>query len=196
MSHPTSPMRAANSHIPLEAPSTLLAALVVVAFTLLGVAGPSNAASAEEPAPTVEQILEAHVKALGGKAAIENVKSISRTGDLLFESAFSGSIEGRLELDILPKQKIYRAAELGAFSTTTAWNGEKAWEIGPQGQRELMPWSPNPKPGRWSPSSSPTCASTSSSTGSETYPASASIFRQRPRSGTAWSGPSPASKSA
>ena len=89
-------------------------------------------------AQSVEEILASHIEALGGEEKIKSIKSVHRTGDLRFESEFTGALEGSMEIIVLLREKLYQSSDLGAYSTTTAWDGETAWEEGPQGLRTLQ----------------------------------------------------------
>jgi len=88
-------------------------------------------------AQTAQELLDAHAEALGGRAALAAVETLRRAGTTSFESSFTGRLEGRIELDVVVGEKVYRSSDLGMFTTTAVWDGSRAWEQGPQGLREL-----------------------------------------------------------
>jgi hypothetical protein len=88
-------------------------------------------------AQTAEELLGAHAEALGGKATLAAVRTLRRAGATTFESPFTGRLDGQIELEIVAGEKVYRSSDMGIFTTTTVWDGSRAWEQGPQGFREL-----------------------------------------------------------
>ncbi len=85
----------------------------------------------------IAKILDAHIEALGGRKALARVKSVVQTGQHTINSQFTGVLEGSLQVVVVPREKVVYAAELGAFSTRSGWNGEVGWEQGPRGLRTL-----------------------------------------------------------
>ncbi|MBZ0113906.1 MAG: hypothetical protein K8J08_15695 [Thermoanaerobaculia bacterium] len=117
------------------------AVFVFMAWTPVSVAQSDNQSDtqpATQPAAqTTESLLAAHVTALGGRAAIERIESLQRSGRLTFESEFTGSLSGTLDQTLVLGSKVYNSSQLGVFSTTTAWDGTTGWERTAQGQRVL-----------------------------------------------------------
>lgn len=109
--------------------------LHVLAVALLVLVLPTSS-SATEPL-TASQILDRYVEAAGGYEAIDAITSLRRTGELTFESTFTGVLEGTIAMTLRPGERVHSKSELGAFTTTTAWDGTTAWEQGPQGFRIL-----------------------------------------------------------
>jgi hypothetical protein len=86
---------------------------------------------------TAEELLTAHAEALGGRAALAAVKTLRHAGDGTFDSSFSGRLEGRVEMEIVVGERVWRHSSMGTFTTTTVWDGSSAWELGPMGSRTL-----------------------------------------------------------
>jgi hypothetical protein len=114
-----------------ESSGTGVGALAVACLALVLGGAPRAAAQ------TAEELLDAHAEALGGKDALASVKALRRSGATWFDSSFTGRLAGRLEMEIVVGKKVYRSSDMGMFTSTTAWDGESAWEQGPQGLREL-----------------------------------------------------------
>ena len=102
-----------------------------------GLAESVDVATAEPNSLTAEQVLDRHLSAIGGEAAVKAVDSVTRSGELHFESPFTGVVQGTVEYTIVNRRKLHRSSDLGAFSTVTGWDGTTAWEQGAQGLREL-----------------------------------------------------------
>jgi len=85
--------------------------------------------------PTVDEVLANHVKALGGREALEAVQSVVARGKIRLKAA--GGIEG----DIVMYQVTGRFAlemDLGPLGNVRQGSdGEVVWEITPQGPRVL-----------------------------------------------------------
>lgn len=86
---------------------------------------------------TAEEILEAHVQATGGKDRLMQVETVRQSGELIFKSDYAGAMEGTIEIAVVPRKKIFRSSDLGAFSSKAAWDGTTGWEQGIQGLRTL-----------------------------------------------------------
>ncbi|MDA8016123.1 MAG: hypothetical protein MPN21_01645 [Thermoanaerobaculia bacterium] len=110
--------------------------LLLVATTLASAASLYSEGATVEP--TADDILTAYVEAAGGFASLDAVRSLRRSGALTLEGALTGVVRGRIEIVIDPRKRIRTATDLGAFSTTTAWDGTSAWESGPAGFRWLQ----------------------------------------------------------
>lgn len=79
-------------------------------------------------AATLEEVLEKHVKALGGRDAIAKIASIQREADVAVEGQF-GPMEGLMELKSVPGKKAWQSLDLGVFFRTSGWDGgDKGWE--------------------------------------------------------------------
>jgi len=105
------------------------AALAGAVLALLA-ATPASAQSATE-------ILAAHLEATGGRAALDRVERLDRSGHLVVESELVGRLEGPIQVLIVPGQRVYRSTEIGPFSTTVGWDGSIGWERTAQGVRAL-----------------------------------------------------------
>jgi Ca2+-binding EF-hand superfamily protein len=74
-----------------------------------------------------ENIVDAHIKAVGGAAAIAKIKTIHRTATLSGTSGsfpLSGVVE---EIYDLSKDRGYTSMELLGYSRKTGWNGDSGW---------------------------------------------------------------------
>lgn len=89
-------------------------------------------------AQTAEAIVKSHLEALGGEDAIRAIKSIHQSGTVTMDISFAGTMEGTTDVVVEVGKRIYQSSDLGAFSTTSAWDGETAWERGTQGLRTLQ----------------------------------------------------------
>lgn len=88
-------------------------------------------------AQSAEDLLAAHAEALGGVPALESVQTLRRTGTTRVETAYFDRFEGHAELAVVVGKKAYRHSDMGDFWTTSAWDGSRGWEQGPEGLREL-----------------------------------------------------------
>ncbi len=102
-------------------------------FCMLGVGLQVRQAAGQ----SVNEILSAHIDAIGGKDKILAVNAIHPSGDVRFNSEFTGTLDGNLEMLVIPRKKMYQSSQMGPYTTTTAWDGETAWENGAQGLRTL-----------------------------------------------------------
>ncbi len=74
-----------------------------------------------------EGIVEAHIKAVGGTAAIAKIKTIHRTGTLSGTSGF-GPLSGTVEEIIdLSNDQGYSSMNLTGYSRKTGWSGGSGW---------------------------------------------------------------------
>ena len=103
-------------------------ALVAAALVLVA----ASTASAQ----TAEDVIEKSLKAQGGRAALEGLKSLSRKGDVAVDGAF-GQMEGTVEEVVIPGKKAMRSMDLAVFVQKDGWNGEVAWREGMMGIQDL-----------------------------------------------------------
>lgn len=82
--------------------------------------------AAPATAASLEEVLAAHVEAVGGADAINAIKSISRTGEVFMDGQF-GIMEGTSELVMIPGLKVYTNMDLGVFARAEAYDGEIGW---------------------------------------------------------------------
>jgi zinc protease len=117
----------------------VMTASVVVAFGQGGQEKPDAKAPAAKPAeqlPTIDQVLDKYVKALGGKAAIQRPTSIQFKGTFDLPAAnLSGNVE---RLSKAPNKYIF-SIDIGGFGLVQqAFNGDAGWAQDPQsGLRDL-----------------------------------------------------------
>ena len=108
--------------------SGLLIALAAVA--LMGATGNAAAQSADE-------IIDAHIKAIGGMDAIAKIKTISRTGEVKV-GGMMGDMAGTAKQIVIIGKKAYSEMDAGMLTQKSGYNGEVAWsEDGMQGLRKL-----------------------------------------------------------
>ena len=88
-------------------------------------------------AQSVDEIVDAHIKAIGGADAAAKIKSLQRSGEAAM-SGVTGEMSGTYELVVVPGKKAYQNMDLGAFGTKTGYNGEVGWDDNAmRGLREL-----------------------------------------------------------
>ena len=111
--------------------AVMLAAAMLAMFVALG-----GGAQAQEALPTVEQVLDRYVKALGGRAALERVKSRVSTGTFeLPEDSLQGTITFYAKA---PNQRRYTLEVAGFGQIEQCFDGVTGWASNPQtGVREL-----------------------------------------------------------
>ena len=97
----------------------LLGIIAVLAIGLL--IGPSLA---EEM--SVEAIMKAHVKALGGTEAIDKIKTVKRTGTSSMDGIL-GQMKGTTEEIFVVGKKSYQHTDYEMYMETSGWNGETGW---------------------------------------------------------------------
>jgi outer membrane lipoprotein-sorting protein len=101
-------------------------AAVFVFAALLSVGMLGSSAFADEP--SVEDLVKAHIEALGGEEALGNIKTISRSGVMYIEGDF-GEFEGDYFESTVVGKKYYRKVSMDEDGETTVWDGEKAWKL-------------------------------------------------------------------
>jgi outer membrane lipoprotein-sorting protein len=103
----------------------------LLAVTWLAGAG----ASAQEKLPTVDQVLDKYVAALGGKAAIQKVKSRISTGTFeLPEGGLKGTITFYSKA---PNKRRYSLDAPGVGLIEQCFDGATGWANSPEGVRDL-----------------------------------------------------------
>jgi hypothetical protein len=97
---------------------------------------PRQEAKAAEQLPSVDQILNRYVQALGGKAAIERLTSLALTGTLEVPSA---GISGKAELIARAPNRFILKLEIEGIGTfTQAYDGTAGWSQDPiNGLRDI-----------------------------------------------------------
>lgn len=100
---------------------------IVLGIVALALAGIVGAVAFGEP-PNVEEVMKAHVAAVGGKDAIENAKSIHRSGVATMGGVF-GDMEGTFEEKSVLGKKAYTYIDMGVFNEKQGWNGEIGWKV-------------------------------------------------------------------
>lgn len=111
-----------------------IAQSVVVCLALLGLVAVQTHAQVPGGAPTVDQIVDKAIAALGGRAALEKLTSRVGKGTIeIPEASMSGSIE---LFEKAPNMSAI-AIDLGGMQIRQAFDGKVAWEENPQqGLRE------------------------------------------------------------
>lgn len=112
--------------------------ILLATMALISIAVQAQApapAKADEAAPTIDQILDKYVAALGGKAAIEKVSSRITTGTMDIPVA---NISGSFKTQSKAPNMSSLSADLPGFGVLTqGFDGSVAWENNPiQGLRE------------------------------------------------------------
>ncbi|GEM_PF-969531 len=115
----------------MSKPRMSMAGLMASALAL-GLFAPRAARS-----QSAEEIIDAHVKAMGGVEAIKALKSVSRKGGVAVTSATIGEMAGVMELVLIPGRKAYQKMDLGVFIQSGGWNGDVAWQNGMMGLQKL-----------------------------------------------------------
>ena len=88
-------------------------------------------------AQTVDEIVAASIKAIGGSDAIAKITSIARKATVEAGGDF-GDFGGTMEQMIIPGKKSYQSMDLGVIVQVSGWNGTVAWsDDGLAGLREL-----------------------------------------------------------
>ena len=107
---------------------TVLVSLAVIATAVLAVprkAAQLFAPSATDAAPSVDQILDKYVEAIGGKAAIEKVTSRVSIGSA---EIVGMDAKGTIEIYEKAPNKLTRIVKIpGAFAWASGFNGTLAW---------------------------------------------------------------------
>lgn len=116
----------------------LISMLAVTLLTITTVLAQGTAPAAAKPAaaPTVDEILDKYVKALGGKEAIQKASSRLAKGTIELEGmGLSGSIETYTKA---PSKNATFADFQGVGKFVKVFDGEKAYDLNPmEGLREL-----------------------------------------------------------
>jgi hypothetical protein len=84
---------------------------------------------------TLDVLLERHVEALGGRDAIEGVRSIVSTGEI---EMLSTGMKGTIRTVMLMPCLSLMEAKLGLFTVTQGFDGERIWMVGPNGMLQIM----------------------------------------------------------
>jgi hypothetical protein len=74
-----------------------------------------------------EDIIDAHIRAIGGAEAIARIKTIHRSGTLSGKSGYgplSGTVE---EIVDLSENRGYTSMEMPGYSRKTGWSSESGW---------------------------------------------------------------------
>lgn len=88
-------------------------------------------------AQSVDEIVAASIKAIGGSDAIAKIKSLARIGTVEMAGDF-GEFGGTMETTIIPGKKAYQSMDLEIVVQVSGWNGTVAWsDDGLAGLREL-----------------------------------------------------------
>ncbi len=104
-------------------------ALAVAILALIGF--PIHPIQAAQESPTVDSILARAIQALGGKTAIEKVKTRIIKGEMELPGM---SLKGPWEVYAkAPDKQVSRAEIAGAASTEEGFDGKVAWTKGPDG---------------------------------------------------------------
>ena len=119
---------------------TTMVLIAVLPIVLPG-ARPAHAQAAGSSTPTVDQILERYVQAIGGKAAIEKVTTRVMKGALeLTPSGDTGSIvPGTVEIDMkAPNKRMVASNVPGSGADQRGYNGTAGWYVDPdEGPKDL-----------------------------------------------------------
>jgi hypothetical protein len=110
--------------------TVMMVLLCLVSFQVLVLAGPQST-------PTVDQLLDKYVAALGGKAAIQKTTSFVMKGT--FDLPAMGVSGATMEGGAKAPNKSFASIEIPGFGTITqGYNGTVSWQKDPQsGLREL-----------------------------------------------------------
>jgi len=106
-------------------------ALVVFALGAIGAGVSHGRVAAQTPAlPTLEQVLDKYVAAVGGRAAIEKVTSVTAKGTIEIVGL---GVTGTIQLTQKAPDKSASTVELAGIGVTReAFDGTTAWEESPQ----------------------------------------------------------------
>lgn len=88
-------------------------------------------------AESVDEIVDGHIKAIGGMDAIKKIESVKRKGEVAVSGMF-GDMAGVSEIAMIPWKKAYQNMDLGMFAQKMGWNGKDGWsESSMEGQKKL-----------------------------------------------------------
>jgi len=83
---------------------------------------------------TLDVLLERHTEALGGRDAIDRVRSIVSTGEVeMISTGMKGSIRSVILMPCLTLTE----AKLGLFTVKQGFDGERSWMVGPNGMLQI-----------------------------------------------------------
>ncbi|MEC9095767.1 MAG: hypothetical protein VX776_03995 [Planctomycetota bacterium] len=84
-----------------------------------------------EPTPELNkaEIIEAHVRAVGGSEAIRKIKSIIRVSEVTSRSAAGEAIGTTTEVLDLARERGRVDTDLGEFKQAKGWAGEQGWRV-------------------------------------------------------------------
>ncbi len=87
---------------------------------------------------TAENIIDEHIKAVGGADNIAKIKTLQKSGKVSLTGPF-GQFEGSIsESYDLAGSKGHRLMDLAIFVIESAWTGEEGWQDGPpEGLRDM-----------------------------------------------------------
>jgi predicted aspartyl protease len=83
---------------------------------------------------TLDVLLERHIEALGGREAIDGIRSIVSTGEVeMISTGMQGSIRSVILMPCLSLTE----AKLGLFTVKQGFDGERSWMVGPNGMLQI-----------------------------------------------------------
>jgi len=87
---------------------------------------------------SLDDIVEAHVKAIGGKEAIAKVSNFNRKATVTLEGGLFGTMKGKArELVDVKGNRFYNNLDLVQYKKTEAMTGDTGWTKGTDGDREM-----------------------------------------------------------
>ena len=82
----------------------------------------------------LDVLLERHVEALGGRTAIESIRTIVSEGEVeMLSMGMKGTIRSTVLLPCLSLTE----AELGLFTVKQGFDGDRQWMVGPNGMLQI-----------------------------------------------------------
>jgi len=107
----------------------------LVPFALVGLLLAVGPVFAQEA--SLEEVIEAHVKALGGKEAVSRVDNIERKAKASLEGSF-GSMSGTVEeIADIKGNRYFNDLDLGQYKKTQAMVGDGGWFKGTEGEGKM-----------------------------------------------------------
>ncbi len=83
---------------------------------------------------TLDVLLERHVEALGGRDALDGIRSVVSTGEVeMISTGMKGSIRSVILMPCLSLTE----AKLGLFTIRQGFDGERSWMVGPNGMLQI-----------------------------------------------------------